>query len=110
MFEKGAKMGTELMELYYEDYISNYCNSWWKARRVLPYMVFERSSEKRERFRAFLKDEGFKQVTWNDSYLGILVNMEFRNFGLVNRPVKFARVNDRDYSIQEFIDEVYKKM
>lgn len=104
-------MGTELMNLYYKDYTSN-CNSleWLNRReRILPYMVFERSPEEREKFRVFLKKEGFLEVTWNGSYLGILVNMEFRNFGLVNRPVKFARVNDRNYSIQEFIDEVYYK-
>ena len=102
-------MGTELMNLYYKEYTSNcrslkYLNS---LERILPYMVFERSPEEREKFRAFLKEEGFKEETWNDSYLGILVNMRFRNFGLVNRPVKFARVNDRDYSIKEFIDEIY---
>lgn len=102
-------MGSELMGLYYKDYNSNCCDSWWKTKRVLPYMVFERNPEERERFRAFLKREGFKEITWNDSYLGILVNMEFHNFGLVNRPVKFARINDCDYSIQEFTDEVYYK-
>ena len=56
-------MGSEVMELYYKDYISNCCDSWWKAKRVLPYMVFERNPEERERFRAFLKREGFKEVT-----------------------------------------------
>lgn len=104
-------MGNTIMNLYYKDYTSNCCSLEYlnNLERVLPYMVFERSSEERERFRAFLKEEGFKEETWNDSYLGILVNMKFRNFGLVNRPVRFARVNDCDYSIQEFKDEIYYK-
>ena len=97
------------MDAYYKDYNLHCHDKDWpgNAERVLPYMVLERNRGKREEFRAFLETEGFKLLTWNPDFSGVLVNMEFRNFGLIYLPCKHACVNDRNYSIQEFLDEVY---
>ena len=100
-----------LMDAYYKDYNLHCHDREWfdNAKRVLPYMVLEKDRKKREKFRAFLEAEGFKLLTWNPDFAGVLVNMEFRNFGLIYLPCKHACVNDRNYTIQEFMDEVYNR-
>ena len=100
-----------LMDAYYKDYNLHCHDREWfdNAERVLPYMVHEKDRKKREEFRAFLEAEGFKLLTWNPDFAGVLVNMEFRNFGLIYLPCKHACVNDRNYTIQEFMDEVYNR-
>lgn len=105
------RMSGSLMDVYYKDYSLHCHDKEWlgNKERVLPYMVLERDRVKREGFRAFLEAEGFKLLTWNPDFAGVLVNMEFRNFGLIYLPCKHACVNDRNYSIQEFMDEVYYK-
>lgn len=72
-------------------------------------MVLIKDRELREMFKNYLEAKGFKCVSWNDSYLGVLVNVELRRFGLINRPCKHSCVNDHDYSIDEFFLAVYKK-
>ena len=98
-----------LMDAYYKNYSLRCRNKEYidNAERVLPYMVLEKDRKKREAFRAFLETEGFTLLTWNSDFAGVLVNMEFRNFGLIYLPCKHGCVNNRNYSIQEFLDEVY---
>lgn len=101
--------GERLKDVYYKDYSLHCHDKEWldNAERVLPYMVLETDRTKREEFRTFLEAEGFKLLTWNPDFTGVLVNMEFRNFGLIYLPVKFPCVDGRGYSIQKFKDEVY---
>ena len=66
-----------LMDAYYKDYNLHCHDREWfdNAERVLPYMVLEKDRKKREEFRAFLEAEGFKLLTWNPDFAGVLVNM-----------------------------------
>lgn len=100
-----------LKDVYYKDYSLHCHDKEWldNAERVLPYMILEKDRKKREEFRAFLEAEGFKLLTWNPDFAGVLVNMEFRNLGMIYLPIKFPCVDGRDYTIQEFKDEVYYK-
>ncbi len=94
------------MEVYYEHY---YREQYWEQKKYTPYMVLIKDKELREMFREYLESKGFQKVSWNDSYLGVLVNVELRRFGLINRACKHSCVNDHNYSIGEFFLEVYKK-
>lgn len=101
----------KLKDVYYKDHSLHCHDKEWldNAERVLPYMVLEKDRKKREEFRTFLEAEGFKLLTWNPDFTGVLVNMEFRNLGMIYLPTKFPCVDGRVYSIQEFMDEVYFK-
>ena len=99
---------TAYRNLYYEHYRENESLNYWELEdRVLPYMVLIHDKHKRENFRKFLISEGFECVTWNDSYPGVLVNMQFRRFGLIHRPCNFAHVNNHDYTLDEFMNKIY---
>ena len=95
-----------LMEVYYEHY---YRENYWEQKKYIPYMVLIKDKELREMFKDYLETNDFQCVSWNDSYLGVLVNVELRRFGLINRPCKHSCVNDYNYSIDEFLMEVYKR-
>ena len=96
-----------LLEVYYKNYKKNANGAYWEEPKSLPYGVISKDPEIRESFYKFLKSEGFKCVTWNDSYPLILVNLEFKRFGLIYRAAKHSCVDSRIYTIQEFLDEVY---
>lgn len=99
-----------LMELYYEHYADNCHGIYWDmSSKSLPYMVLIHDFEKRQKFHDFLKSEGFQCVTWNYEYPGVLVNMNFRRFGLICRACRYGCVNNRNYSLEEFMSEVYRK-
>ncbi|MCD8106791.1 MAG: hypothetical protein LUE20_02360 [Oscillospiraceae bacterium] len=95
-----------LMEVYYEHYRQNCKGAYWEERKSLPYMVLERDKAKQEEFKEILKRKGFQCVAWNDSYSGILVNVELKRFGMINRACKHSCVDDRNYSIDEFTVEI----
>ena len=78
-------MGSELMNVYYEDCTLLFDDLEWlkTKKRILPYIVHERDPEEREKFRAFLESEGFIRETGSAIYPDVLVNMEFRIFGLI---------------------------
>ena len=96
-----------LMEVYYENYAERCNDAYWEEPISIPYGVYDRNPKHRKAFYRFLKSEEFKCVDWNDTYPLILVNMEFKRFGLIYRPVAHKCVDSRRYTIQEFLDEVY---
>ena len=97
-----------IMNVYYKHYEENCTKNYWDLEeKVLPYMVLICNKEEREAFRQFLESENFVCVTWNSLYPGVLVNMQFRRFALIHRPCHFSCVNDRDYSVDSFMNEVY---
>ena len=102
--QEGAKM---FMDLYYENYNSNSPSS--SMEKVLPYLIKIPDNEQRNSFCNFLKAEGFKQVCWGTMTNAVLVNMQFRRFGNLPKPVGTACVDSRDYTMEEFLDEVYYK-
>lgn len=96
------------MEVYYEHYAKN-CNGhyWGAEEKQIPYMVLIKDRDKREAFHDFLKNEGFSCVSWNRDYPGVLVNMRLRRFALITKACKHSCVNDRNYTEEEFLSEVY---
>ena len=92
-------------KVYYEHYGDN---TYVEEKKVLPYMVRETNKDKREAFRDYLIEKGFECCSWNDSYPGILVNIEFKRFAMIHRPCSFSRKNDRDYTISQFKYEILK--
>ena len=99
-----------LMELYYEHYVQNCCGRYWEEQKSIPYMVLFDDGEKMMKFRDFLLSEGFRAVTGMSGYPGgVLVNMELRRFGQIFYACKYSCVNDRNYTPEEFMNEVYNK-
>lgn len=96
-----------LMEVYYEHYLEKSKGGYQDEEISMPYGVRIYDYELREGFSAFLKSEGFKCVNWNSTYPVILVNMELKRFGLIYLPCKHSSVNDRLYTLKEFLSEVY---
>ena len=95
-----------LMEVYYENYAANAQGLYWEEQKSLPYMVLVREKPKREHLKQILKSKGFRCVAWNDDYPGILVNTNLKRFGMIHAACKHACINDRNYSFDEFIDEI----
>lgn len=97
-----------LMDVYYEFY-SESCGNDAVSRgpKTTPYMVLIRDHKTRESFRTFLKGKGFRCVDWNPDYPGVLVNMELRRFGLIYRACKHSCVDDRNYTLDEFMQEIF---
>lgn len=97
-----------LMEVYYEHYRENCKARYWELEtKSIPYMVLIRDVRERNEFKDFLKSRGFLCVAWNNDYPGVLVNMELRRFGLIERACKHSCVDDRNYTLEEFMDEVF---
>lgn len=96
-----------LFEVYYKVYELNRNGAYKEGPKSIPYAVRDTDSEKRKAFCDLLVSEGFECVSWNDSYPVILVNLEFKRFGLVYRAACHECVGQRLYTIQEFFDEVY---
>ncbi|MCD8150310.1 MAG: HNH endonuclease [Clostridiales bacterium] len=95
-----------LMEVYYEHYLENCNGAYWKERKVLPYMVLVRDKTKRDELRTVLEKDGFRCVAWNEDYPGILVNVELKCFGMIEKACKHSCINDRNYSYDEFVEEI----
>lgn len=97
-----------LMDVYYEHY-SESCGNENVSRgsKIIPYMVLICDYKTREEFRTFLKSKGFRCVDWNHDYPGVLVNMELRRFGLIYRACRHSCVDDRNYTLDEFMQEVF---
>ena len=95
-------------KVYYEHYGDGTYEDYWEEKKVLPYMVRETNKEKREAFKEYLIEKGFECCGWNDSYPGILVNVEFKRFAMIHRPFSFSHKNNRDYTISQFKYEILK--
>lgn len=96
-----------LMEVYYEHYLERSKGGYQDEEISIPYGVRITDFELREGFYAFLKSEGFRCVNWNSTYPVVLVNMELGRFGLNYLPCKHKCVDDRLYTMKEFLAEVY---
>ena len=95
------------MEVYYEHYREKSGERYWEDKKFLPYLILERSPERRERIGAMLKQAGFCCVGWNDSYPALLVTAELKRFAVIVKPCRFSCMGDRNYSTREFLEEVY---
>ena len=94
-------------ELYYrteEDYKA-------KKNKVLPYSVNCGEHKNIGVLVNLLKDAGFSYVvttTGTPSQMtSFLVNLEFKKYYKLPYPVRFACVEDRVYTLDEFLDEVF---
>ena len=96
-------------ETYYkteEDYING-------TNKVLPYVVNCESHERVGILSKALRNAGF---TYAPTMSGIpsqmttfLVNMSFKKYTKCPYPVHYASVNDRVYTLEEFMEEVFNK-
>ena len=94
------------MEVYYEHYAENATGAYWEEKESIPYMVLEHNKDQREKFKKQLEAAGFWCVSWNGVYPGILVNTELKRFAMIEKACHHSCVNDRNYSIKEFNDEI----
>ena len=96
------------LELYYKDYAKHCQERYWEEdKKSLPYLVKILDKNQRERFCEFLASEGFKRVCWSSITNAVLVNMEYHRFGNLPKPVSTSRVDNRNYTLEEFMNEVY---
>lgn len=97
-----------LMEVYYEHYAENCRGRYWEMEpKQTPYMVLIKDAAKRNGFKAYLTEKGFRCVGWNQDYPGVLVNMKLRRFALITKACKHSCVDDRNFTLDEFISKVF---
>ncbi|MBO5631440.1 MAG: hypothetical protein J5965_20425 [Aeriscardovia sp.] len=79
-----------------------------QKNKVLPYVVNCESKEKIESFTARLKEEGYTYAATvtglPSTTISFLVNTQFKKYAKVPYPARFDCVNNRIYSIDEFIE------
>ena len=95
-----------VLELYYrseEDY-------WKEQNKVLPYMVNCEDIKRCGLLTTPLKEAGFTYIVpgsgMPNRMAHFLVNLEFKKFYKMPYPVGSSCVNNRTYSVEEFIEEV----
>lgn len=98
-----------LLEVYYEHYAENCNGAYWEEDKQIPYMVLIKDRELIERFKEELIELGFRCVSWNDSYPSVLVNIKLKRFGMITRACYHECVDKRNYSYDEFYNEVLNK-
>ena len=89
------------LELYYEHYAEPDFHERWKdEKKALPYLIKFSTVEERNEFKQILVKEGFTNVGGGDgaNTLGLLVNMGFRKFANMSKPVNQACVDGKAYS------------
>ncbi len=96
-------------ETYYrteEDYLNG-------KNKVLPYVVNCKTPERVGILSKALRNAGF---TYTATLSGIpnqmtyfLINISFKKYTKVPYPVHYGSVNDRVYTIEEFMEEVFNK-
>ena len=83
-----------------------------KENKVLPYSVNCGEHKNIGVLVNILKDAGFSYVVTTTGapslMTSFLVNLKFRKYYKVPYPVRFACVEDRVYTLDEFLDEVFK--
>lgn len=87
-----------LMEVYYEHYSNRKGDD---GRKELPYMVACLNDGDTKKLFDLLKSSGYQCVAWNVG-CHVLVNTEFRRFGMIHYPCKHSCVDDRAYPFEEF--------
>lgn len=99
-----------LMEVYYEHYAENCCDSYWeKETKSIPYMVLFPSNKEVQAFILKLKNQGYRCVSNNYSYHALLVNTNLRRCAVITRACKYSCIDDRNYSPEDFEREVLQK-
>ena len=86
-------------ELYYENDDAE--------ERVLPYLVVFPSDEDMFDFMDFLKGEGFRQAAYYTGFRGLFINMRFKTYGPIQKAVKATCVDDRHFTPEEFMKEIF---
>lgn len=98
-----------LMEVYYRHYRENCQEKYWEMEeKSMPYMILFPSVSKMNDFMQELQRDGLQCVASNDSYRGLLVNLDLKRYGVIHRACKFGCLGNRDYTPEEFRKEVYE--
>lgn len=96
-------------EVYYEHFASNHDKAYWEEEKVLPYIIGCDSPDDRNEFGEFLSSEGIKKVGGGGSTTrALLVNLEFKRWTPMQKAATHSCVNDRGYTKEEFLSEVYE--
>lgn len=72
----------------------------------VPYMVIIQDKTKRNDFKQQLINLGYNCEDWNESYPGVLVNVDLKNFALISKACKHKCVDNRNYTKEEFKQEI----
>lgn len=97
-----------IMELYYEHYAQNCKDRYWEMEeKSLPYMIGFPSVPEMFEFIEELKKDGLVSVGTNRSYRHLLVNLELKRYGVIYRACGHSRIGNRDYTVEEFKEEIY---
>lgn len=84
-----------------------------RKNKVLPYVVNCMSRQRIGLLTNPLREAGFTYaVTCHgipNQMTSFLVNLEFKKYAKIHYPIKFECVNDRVYTIEEFLEEVLYK-
>lgn len=98
-----------LMEVYYRKYGESCTEKNEEMEeKSIPYMVLFPSAKEMHDFMEMLKKDGLQCVASNDTYKGLLVNLDLKRYGVIHRACKFTCVENRDYTPEEFKKEVYE--
>lgn len=97
-----------LMEMYYKYYRENSGSKYWLEEKSIPYMVLFSSVDDMHDFMRILKADGLQCVSSNRCYRALLVNLELMRFGVIFRACKHSCVDNRNYTPEEFVEEIYK--
>lgn len=97
-----------IMELYYKNYSENCKDKYWEMeKKILPYMIGFESVPEMFGFIEELKKDGFSSAGTNRSYRHLLVNLEFKRYGVIYRACGHGCVDSHVYTIEEFKKDIY---
>ena len=87
-----------LLEVYYRNYGESCTEkSGEMEEKSIPYMVLFPLAKEMHDFMKVLQKDGLQCVASNDTYKGLLVNLDLKPYGVIHRACKFACVGNRNY-------------
>lgn len=95
------------MEVYYEHYRENCRGRYWDEEKSLPYSVKFSDEASKCEMADTLNRAGFTCVNGLNNYPVLLINLELKRWASITKPCKHSSINDRLYSYQDFLDEIY---
>ena len=95
------------MEVYYKHYKENCQGRYWEEETSLPYAVKFVEEVSKLEMAKILERDGFACVNGLNEYPVLLINLELRRWASITRACKHSSVDDRLYSYEDFVKEIY---
>ena len=89
-------------KVYYEHYEEDEECSYLEEPIVLPYSVLCKDEEEKKKLCNLLRRHGYKSVGGNPGIKALLVNTQFKRWCFYPKPCRMSRINDRDFTFEEF--------